>query len=49
MVIVVPPAAAATVIGAADEHGIEAMVVGEVVDGARAGARYVEGALESVG
>ena len=49
MVMVVPPAAAATVIGAAHEHGIEAMVVGEVVDGARTGARYVEGALESVG
>ena len=31
------------------EHGIAAMVVGEVVDAATTGARYVEGALESVG
>ena len=32
MVMVVPPAAAATVIGAVGEHEIEAMVVGEVTD-----------------
>jgi hypothetical protein len=45
----VPAAAAGTVIGVAHEHGIEAMVVGEVVDAAATGGRYVEGALESVG
>ena len=49
MVVVVPPAAAATVIGAAQEHGIEALVVGEVTHASETGARYVEGALESVG
>ena len=49
MVMVVPPAAAATLIGATREHGIEAMVVGEVVDASVTGARYVEGALETVG
>jgi phosphoribosylformylglycinamidine cyclo-ligase len=48
MVVVVPPAAAAMVVGVAGEHGIEAMLVGEVVDAGEAGARYVEGALESV-
>ena len=48
MVIVVPPAAAATVVGATREQGIEAMVVGEVTDASTTGARYVEGALESV-
>ena len=34
MVMVVPPAAVAAVIGATAEHGIEAMVVGEVTDAA---------------
>ncbi len=49
MVVVVPAAAAATVIGVAREHGIEAMLVGEVVETDASGARYVEGALETVG
>jgi phosphoribosylformylglycinamidine cyclo-ligase len=48
MVIVVPPAVAATVVAVARDHGIEAMVVGEVVEAGESGARYVEGALESV-
>jgi len=48
MVCVVPPVAAATVVGVAGEHGIEAMVVGQVVDAEETGARYVEGALEQV-
>jgi phosphoribosylformylglycinamidine cyclo-ligase len=48
MVCVVPKAAAATVVGVAGEHGIEAMVVGQVVDAEATGARYVEGALEQV-
>ncbi len=48
MVIVLPAAAAATVVVTAAEHGIAAAVVGEVVDADSAGARYVEGALESI-
>jgi len=48
MVCIVPPAAATTVVGVAGEHGIEAMVVGQVVDAGETGARYVEGALEPV-
>jgi phosphoribosylaminoimidazole (AIR) synthetase len=48
MVVVLPPAAAGTVVGAAREHGIEAMIVGEVIDGAAVASRYVEGALETV-
>jgi phosphoribosylaminoimidazole (AIR) synthetase len=48
MVLVVPPEAAATVVGATHEHGIEAMVVGVVIDGAGVTSRYVEGALETV-
>jgi phosphoribosylformylglycinamidine cyclo-ligase len=46
MVVVIPPAAAPTVVGVAGEHGIEAMVVGEVIDAGESGARYLEGALE---
>ena len=48
MVCVVPPAAASTVVGVAGEHGIEAMVVGAVIEAGESGARYVEGALEPV-
>jgi phosphoribosylformylglycinamidine cyclo-ligase len=48
MVVVVPPAAAATVIDVTREHGIEARLVGEVVDADASGVRYVEGALETV-
>jgi phosphoribosylformylglycinamidine cyclo-ligase len=48
MVCVVPPTAAATVVEVAGDHGIEAMIVGQVVDAGTTGARYVEGALEQV-
>ena len=48
MVVVVPPAAAATVVAVAGERGVEAMVVGEVIEADESGARYVEGALEPV-
>ena len=48
MVMVVPPAAATAVTDAAHGHGIDAMVVGEVIDVPATGARYVEGALETV-
>jgi phosphoribosylformylglycinamidine cyclo-ligase len=48
MVVVVPPAAAATVVAVAGEHGVEAMVVGEVIESGESGARYVEGAVEPV-
>jgi phosphoribosylformylglycinamidine cyclo-ligase len=48
MVLFVPAAATETAIGAARENGIEAIVVGEVVEADRTGARYIEGALESV-
>ena len=49
MVMVVPPAAVAAVIGTTADQGIEAIVVGEVTNAASTGTRYVEGALESVG
>ena len=49
MVAVLPPAAVETAVAAFAEHGVDARVVGEVVDaGALGGARYVEGALESI-
>ncbi len=50
MVIVVPASVVATVIEAVGEHGIEAMVVGEVVEASTVdGARYVEAPLEGIG
>ena len=48
MVLVVPPAAIPAAIEAAGAHGIEAVVVGEVIDAAGDGPRYLEGRLESV-
>jgi phosphoribosylformylglycinamidine cyclo-ligase len=49
MVVAVPPAAAALTIEAVQAAGVEAWLVGEVVDAATAGStRYVEGALEAV-
>ena len=49
MIAVLPVAAVDTAVAAFAEHGVDARVVGEVVDaGALGGARYVEGALESV-
>jgi phosphoribosylformylglycinamidine cyclo-ligase len=50
MIVVLPRDAAAVAIGSLAEHGIGAIVVGEVIDAATiGGARYVEGALESFG
>jgi phosphoribosylformylglycinamidine cyclo-ligase len=50
MVVAVPPAAVSLTIEAIRAAGVEAWLVGEVVDAAAAGpARYVEGALEAVG
>jgi phosphoribosylformylglycinamidine cyclo-ligase len=49
MVVVLPEAAVETATAAFAAHGVEAAVVGEVVDSASlGGARYVEGALESI-
>jgi phosphoribosylformylglycinamidine cyclo-ligase len=49
MVLVVPPAAIPAAIGALGEHGIEAIVVGEVIEAdSTDGVRYIEGGLESV-
>lgn len=49
MVAVLPREAVDTAIAAFGEHGVEAAVVGEVVETASVdGARYVEGALESI-
>jgi phosphoribosylformylglycinamidine cyclo-ligase len=49
MIVVLPEAAVDTATAAFKEHGVEALVVGEVVDSASlGGARYVEGALESI-
>ncbi|HET9757190.1 MAG TPA: phosphoribosylformylglycinamidine cyclo-ligase [Candidatus Limnocylindrales bacterium] len=49
MVLVVPPAAIPAAIGALGEHGIEAIVVGEVIEAdSTRGVRYTEGGLESV-
>ena len=48
MVLVVPPAAIPAAIEAAGAHGIEAVVVGEVIDAAGDDPRYLEGRLESV-
>lgn len=49
MIVVLPRDAAAVALGALAEGGIGAMVVGEVVASSSVGgARYVEGALESV-
>ena len=49
MVVVLPPAAVETATAAFQEHGMEALIVGEVVDRASLGGpRYVEGALESI-
>jgi phosphoribosylformylglycinamidine cyclo-ligase len=50
MTLIVPAAAAESAIGALVEQGIEASVVGEVVDAEEAGGgRYVEGELGSAG
>jgi phosphoribosylformylglycinamidine cyclo-ligase len=49
MVLVVPPAAIPAAIGALGEHGVEAIVVGEVIEAdSTDGVRYLEGRLESV-
>ena len=49
MVLVVPPAAIPAAIGALAEHGVEAIVVGEVIEAdSTDGVRYIEGRLESV-
>ena len=49
MVMVVPPAAVAAAMAALAGQGIAAAVVGEVVEAAAVGgARYIEGALETV-
>jgi len=49
MIAVVPPQAARLTIEALAAHGVDAMVVGEVVERAGVGdAPYVEGALESI-
>ncbi len=50
MIAVLPPAAVAAALATFAGHGIEAAVVGEVVDGASvSGARYVEGPFEGAG
>lgn len=49
MVLVVPPAAIPAAIGPLGDHGVEAIVVGEVIEAdATDGVRYTEGRLESV-
>jgi phosphoribosylformylglycinamidine cyclo-ligase len=49
MVLVVPPAAIPAAVGALGEHGVEAIVVGEVTEAdSTDGVRYIEGGLESV-
>jgi phosphoribosylformylglycinamidine cyclo-ligase len=49
MIAVVPREAAAVAQAAFGEHGIDAAVVGEVIDAESiGGTRYVEGALESI-
>jgi phosphoribosylformylglycinamidine cyclo-ligase len=49
MVVVLPREAVEVATAAFREHGVEALVVGEVVEaGKLGGARYVEGALESI-
>jgi phosphoribosylformylglycinamidine cyclo-ligase len=49
MVVVLPRRAVSAATAAFAEHGVEAMVVGKVVGaGSVGGARYVEGALESI-
>jgi phosphoribosylformylglycinamidine cyclo-ligase len=49
MIAVLPPEAVEIARAALEAAGIEALVVGEVVDAATiGGARYVEGALESI-
>ena len=49
MVLVVPPAAIPAAIGALGENGVEAIVVGEVIEAdSTDGVRYTEGSLESV-
>ena len=48
MVVVLPPAAVTTVIDAFADAGVEATLIGEVVDAVGVGdARYVEGPLEA--
>jgi phosphoribosylformylglycinamidine cyclo-ligase len=50
MTLVVPPAAADALVRTLAEHGIDAMVAGEVIRAeAAGGARYVEDALGAVG
>ena len=49
MTAVVPPVAARLTIDTLAGHGVDAMVVGEVVERAGVGdASYVEGALETI-
>jgi phosphoribosylformylglycinamidine cyclo-ligase len=49
MIVVVAPAAVPATIAAFAEHGIEGLLVGQVVDaGTIAGARYVEGPLDGL-
>ncbi len=49
MVLVVPPAAIPAAIRALGENGVEAIVVGEVIEAdSTDGVRYIEGGLESV-
>ncbi len=49
MILVVPPAAIPAAIGALRDHGVEAIVVGEVIEAdSTNGVRYTEGRLESV-
>jgi phosphoribosylformylglycinamidine cyclo-ligase len=49
MIVVLPPAAFPVAVDALAEHGIAAVVVGEVVEApAGAAARYLEGPLESI-
>ena len=48
MVVVVPAAAVAMTCSAFAARGVEALLVGEVVEAKMEGARYVEGPLESI-
>jgi len=50
MIAIVPPADLPAAIASFGEHGVDATVVGEIVDaGTLGGARYVEAPLESIG
>ena len=48
MVLVLPAKAIPTAIRVLGEHGIPALVVGEVIPASDDGQRYVEGRLESI-